>query len=250
MTNSRSISVALASCDGERWIQDQVESILSQLGPDDELVVADASSTDRTLEILAAVSDSRLRILRDLPRGDIPGSFERALVECRGDVLFLSDQDDVWLPGKVELCLRTLEATGASLVVHDARIVDEVGRVVAESFMDLRRFRPGFFRNLWKPGYLGCALAFRRELLALALPFPKNLPMHDWWLGLLAEGLAGVEMVRTPLILHRRHGGNANFDPGESPYGPGRRLGFRLRMAKALLFRPLGHRSARRSKDP
>lgn len=239
MTNSRLTSVALASCDGERWIGAQVESILTQLGPNDELVVADASSTDQTLEILEGFADPRLRILRNLPRGDIPGSFERALVECRGDVLFLSDQDDVWLPGKVDLCLRALEATGASLVVHDARIVDDAGRVLAESFLAKRRFRPGFFRNLWRPGYLGCALAFQRDLLDLALPFPKNLPMHDWWLGLLAERLAGVETVRTPLILHRRHGGNANFDPGESPYGPVRRLGFRLRMAKALLSRTL-----------
>jgi hypothetical protein len=160
------------------------------------------------------------------PRGDIPGSFERALAECRGDVLFLSDQDDVWLPGKVELCLRALEAfrrePGRPRRADRGRCRPDPGRVLPGD----RRFRPGFFRNLWRPGYLGCALAFRRDLLDLALPFPKNLPMHDWWLGLLAERLAGVETVRTPLILHRRHGGNANFDPGESPYGSGSKVGF------------------------
>lgn len=234
-----SISVALASCNGESWIRAQVESILSQLGPHDELVVADATSTDRTLEILEGFCDPRVRILRDLPRQDIPGTFERALCECKGDVLFLSDQDDVWLPGKVDRCLHALERSDASLVLHDARIVDETGQVLAESFLEERRFRPGFFSNLWRPGYLGCALAFRRDLLRIALPFPKDLPMHDWWLGLLAERSAGVEVIRSPLILHRRHGGNANFGPGKSPYSLARRLGFRLGMAGAILSRTL-----------
>ena len=233
------VSVALATCNGERWIGAQVESILSQLGPNDELVVADASSSDRTLEIVEGLHDPRVHILGSLPRGDIPGSFESALRECRGNALFLSDQDDIWLPGKVDRCLEALDRTGTSLVLHDARVVDDAGLVLAESFLDQRRFRPGFFRNLWRPGYLGCALAFRRDLLSDALPFPKHLPMHDWWLGLLAERRAGVVVVRTPLILHRRHGNNANFSPGESPYGLVRQLGFRLRMVVALLSRSL-----------
>ena len=116
------VSVALASCDGERWIHDQVESILSQLGEDDELVVADASSTDRTLEILEEFGDMRIRCLRGLPRGDIPGTFEKALAACDGEIVFLSDQDDLWLPGKVELCRKALEDSDADMVVHDARV--------------------------------------------------------------------------------------------------------------------------------
>jgi len=231
------VSVALATCDGEPWIGEQLGSILAQLGPDDEVVVADAASTDGTLGIVEGFRDPRVRILRGLQRGDIPATFERALRECRGDFVFLSDQDDVWLPGKVESCLAALERTGSSLVLHDARVVDESGRILAESFLSRRRFRPGFFRNLWRPGYLGCALAFRRDLLGIALPFPENLPMHDWWLGLLAERHGGIEVIRTPLILHRRHGANANFDPGRSPYGLVCRLGFRLRMANAIFFR-------------
>jgi glycosyltransferase involved in cell wall biosynthesis len=233
------VSVALATCDGERWIGEQLESILAQLGPGDEVVVADASSSDGTLRIVEGFGDPRVRILRDLPRGNIPATFERALGECQGDVLFLSDQDDVWLGGKVEQCLAALERPGACMVLHDARVVDDSGRILAESFLAHRRFKPGFLPNLWRPGYLGCALAFRRELLAHALPFPRQLPMHDWWLGLLAERHRGLEVVRIPLILHRRHGSNANFEPGNSPYGPVRRLRFRLRMAGEILLRSL-----------
>ena len=231
------ISVAMASCDGERWIGAQAESILAQLGPRDELVVADASSRDRTLDILRGFGDDRIRIVPGLPRGDIPATFERALRECRGDPIFLSDQDDLWLPGKVERCLEELEDGQADLILHDARVVDSDEQVLAGSFLAQRRFKPGFWANLWRPGYLGCALALRRGLLLRAIPFPPRGPMHDWWLGLLAERGAGVSVLRVPLILHRRHGGNANFLPGSSPFGILRRISMRMRILVAALSR-------------
>ena len=228
----------MATCDGETWIEAQLRSILEQIGSDDEVVIADASSRDTTLAKIAGFADLRVRLLRDLPRDDIPGTFEAALRECRGDLVFLSDQDDVWLPTKVERCLAALEENSASLLVHDARVVDGHGVVLAPSFFATRGFRPGFWRNLLRPGYLGCALVFRRQLLDLALPFPEQVPMHDWWLGLLAERHGGVAILREPLILHVRHGANANFDPGRSPFSLATRLRFRWRMLLALRGRP------------
>lgn len=249
------ISVAMATCQGERWIEAQIASILQQLGPRDELVVADASSTDRTLDIVRELGDDRARIIEGLPRGNVPATFEAALRLCAGDTVFLSDQDDVWLPGKVEVCCQALstsvrpfdqaqdrpeeplqEASRRApsfpplLVLHDARVVDAEGRILSESFLRDRRHRSGFWPNLWRPGYLGCALALRRELLEVALPFPQRLPMHDWWLGLLAERRGGVAVLSEPLILHRRHGANANFDPNQSPYPLARRLHFRWKI--------------------
>jgi glycosyltransferase involved in cell wall biosynthesis len=223
------ISVALATCQGERWIEAQVASILEQLGPQDELVVADASSTDRTLDIVRELGADRATILEGLPRGNVAATFEAALKECRGDTVFLSDQDDVWLPHKVDRCVAALSGT-APLVLHDARVIDGEGQILSESFLRQRRRRDGFWPNLWRPGYLGCAVAFRRELLDLALPFPPGVPMHDWWLGLLAERRGGVAVLREPLILHRRHGANANFDPNQSPYSLTRRLLFRWKI--------------------
>ena len=223
------ISVALGTCQGERWIGAQLESILAQLDPADEIVLADASSTDRTLEIARDLCGDRLRVIDKIRRGDIPATFEAALRQCRGDIVFLSDQDDVWLPGKVGACRAAL-GSKAVLALHDARVVDSEDRVLSESFLSDRHFRPGYRSNLLRPGYLGCAVAFRRELLATALPFPARLPMHDWWLGLLAERTGGVAVLRKPLILHRRHGGNANYDVNRSPYSAIERMGFRWRM--------------------
>ena len=236
-------SVALATCNGEPWIARQLGSILDQLGPDDEVVVADASSSDGTLSIIESFSDDRVRILRDLPRGDIPGTFERALRECRGDFVFLSDQDDVWLPGKVERCVQALSDAPEELLLHDARIVDADGIEIAPSFLDRIGFRAGVFANLWKPAYLGCALCAQRSLLDRALPFPRKVPMHDWWLGLLAEKGDGVLVLREALILHRRHGRNASYGPGESRYGLFKRLWMRASIWVSVQGR---HRASRR----
>ncbi|MEK7392338.1 MAG: glycosyltransferase [Fibrobacterota bacterium] len=230
------ISVAMATCQGERWISAQLWSILEQLGPHDEIVVADAQSADRTLEIARDLCKDKVRVLEGLPRGDIPGSFEAALRHCKGDTIFLADQDDVWLSGKVDKCCRALEGA-SSLVLHDARVVAANKRILSESFLGARGFKAGYWNNLLRPGYLGCATAMRRELLEKALPFPAGLPMHDWWLGLLAERLGGVALLREPLLLHRRHGGNANFDPNRSPYSMLQRLVFRWRIHRDVKFR-------------
>lgn len=241
------VSVALASCNGERWIAEQIGSILAQLGPNDEVVVADASSTDGTLSIVASFADPRIRILRDLPRGDIPGTFEHALRACRGEYLFLSDQDDVWLPGKVEQCLESLASSGAELLLHDARIVDTEGREITSSFLEWNGFSPGFLSNLWRPGYMGCALCFRRSLLERALPFPPRIPMHDWWLGLLAELGHGVFVLRRPYILHRLHGANATFQPRTSRHTLSQRLRMRVLILSQILRRtglPKGSRES------
>jgi glycosyltransferase involved in cell wall biosynthesis len=219
----------MATCQGERWIEAQVSSILEQLGPRDELVVADASSTDRTLEVVRDLAGDRARILEQMPRGNVPATFEAALRACKGETIFLADQDDEWLPGKVEICAEALAGIRL-LALHDARVVDADGRILSESFFAERATRGGFWPNLWRPGYLGCALALRRELLRSALPFPIGVPMHDWWMGLLAERLGGVALVREPLVLHRRHGANANFDPNRSPYTLAKRFAFRWKI--------------------
>lgn len=237
MTERPACSVALAVCDGEPWIAQQLGSILAQLGAGDEVVVADASSTDGTLAIIESFADDRVRILRELPRGDIPGTFEQALRACRGEFVFLSDQDDIWLPGKIDRCIQALSNVPSELLLHDARIVDAQGNEVAPSFLERIGYRPGFFANLWKPAYLGCALCAKRSLLERALPFPAKVPMHDWWLGLLAEKGGGVLVLREPWILHRRHGRNASYGPGESRYSLSRRLWMRLSILGSVLAR-------------
>lgn len=204
------ISVCMATYNGGRWIGEQLASILQQLRPDDEVVVSDDGSTDGTLAVIASFGDPRVHV--------VPGSFrspalnfENALRHARRDILTLSDQDDVWLEGRVALIRERLSAprTAVHLVALDAVVTDERGVVTEPSLFAKIGAAPGLLKNIYDNTYVGCCLAFTRGLLDVALPFPRGIPMHDMWLGLLAERFGTVEFVNTPLLAYRRHGGNA-----------------------------------------
>lgn len=229
------ISVCMATWNGERYLAAQIESVLSQLEQTDELVIADDLSSDSTLAVIASFSDPRIRLLHGERRLGVVANFERALRAARGDFIFLCDQDDVWLPNKrgvFEEALRT-----ADLVVSDCRVTDGELVVDAPSFFALRGSGPGMLHNLWRNSFLGCCMAFRRELLARALPFPAGIPMHDTWLGLVANATGRVRFIDQPTLLYRRHGTNASPTGGRSHYGRLAQTTHRLLFAYSLLAR-------------
>lgn len=238
------ISVCMGTRDGAAHVAAQLRSILDQLGPGGEIVVSDASSTDGTTGIIQGIGDPRIHLLEGVAPGDIAANFENALRAARGDIVFLADQDDIWQDGKVDRCVEALR--DADLVLHDAHVVDAWLRPLAPSLLALRRGAPGFWRNWLRSSYTGCCMAFRRDLLELALPFPAGTPMHDIWIALLAERAARVRWIAEPLILWRRHEGNANFLPGKSRLGLQERIAYRLRLLGALGTRLRERRSAQR----
>lgn len=228
------ISVALAAYHGEKYIEAQLESILSQLPSDGELIISDDDPGGETERIVAsfAARDGRVIYLKGTGTG-VTANFENALRHCSGEIIFLSDQDDVWLPGKVEAVLKEIDK-GAALVLHDARVTDGELKTVEESFFAVHSSRSGFVPNLIRNSFVGCCMAFKRELLDIALPFPEKLPMHDWWLALLAmkHGMK-VTLLPEPLICWRRHGDNVTG--GKNPFS--RQLVWRVRMSALLLRR-------------
>ena len=203
-----SVSVVMAAYNGMPYICEQIASILPQLREGDELVISDDGSTDGTREAVEALAkeDPRIRLI-DGPHEGVIRNFEEALKAARGDVLFLCDQDDIWYPDKVESVLRKFRQTDAVLVLHDARLTDGELNETAPSYFAAHGTKSGYANNWLKNSFVGCHMAFRRELLALALPFPADLPMHDQWLGLLAEKRGGVGRIARPLSDYRRHGG-------------------------------------------
>ena len=165
------ISVCIATYNGQRFIERQITSILSQIAEDDEVVVADDGSTDDTLAILRGLNDPRIRIIDGAHRHSPTWNFEKALEQARGEFIFLADQDDVWMPEKVAVTMSYLQKYDC--VVSDNVIVDAEGAVIAESFYAVNKTRSGKYYNLLiKNGYLGCCMAFRRCVLESALPFP------------------------------------------------------------------------------
>ena len=200
------VSVCMATYNGAAHFREQLDSILGQLLPHDELVIVDDCSSDTTLELLSTMSDARMKVHVNEVNLGVVRSFEKALGLASSELIFLSDQDDIWMPQKVERCVASL-SSGMTLVISDAYILaDDV--VTLDTFYGFRRSGPGLLRNYFKNSFIGCCLAFRRDLLNIALPFPTGIPMHDAWLGIMASAVGQVEFLPERLILYRRHANN------------------------------------------
>lgn len=203
------ISVALAAYKGEQYIAEQIDSILSQLGENDEIIVSDDYPQGKTREIVLNLQsqDKRIKYIEGGGKGVVE-NFENALNACSGDIIFLSDQDDVWLPGKVEKVTAEI-AAGADLVLHDASVTDAALKITNPSYFSVIGSNSSFSGNLIRNTFVGCCMAFSRQVMLDALPFPEGLPMHDWWIALVAlKKHRKAVLLREPLILWRRHGGN------------------------------------------
>lgn len=234
------ISVCIATYNGELYLKEQLHSILSQLGTDDEIVVSDDGSTDSTLDIVNGVNDSRIRLVFNCAykRGPV-GNFENALYHCTGDVIFLSDQDDVWFPDKVTECIKYLSLPDVLMIVSDCMIVNGEGDLLNESFFKHYGIRQSLISNLAKNSFMGCCMAFHRAVLDKALPFPSNVPMHDWWLGLNATMMGRVEFFNKPLIKYRRHGLNVSTSTEISNHSIQKKISDRFFLCLNLFIRYL-----------
>ena len=204
------ISVVLAAYKGEKYIVEQVRSILSQLSEDDELVISDDYPQGETKAALEDIlkNDPRVKYIHGKSQGLIK-NFEYAINNSRGDFIFLSDQDDVWLEGKVKAVMSEFE-NGADVVMHDAFITDGELNPTGERAFALNSAGKGIFKNILKNSYQGSCMAFRKEMKEYILPFPEKIPMHDQWIGLMGEKHGKVHLIDHPYILYRRHGENAS----------------------------------------
>ena len=200
----------MASYNGERFIHQQIESILIQIGESDELVISDDGSLDNTVEIIRSFDDPRIKLFSNEGEKGYVGNFLNAVNNSIGDIVYFSDQDDVWHPDKIADTVFFFDLY--DMVVHDSIIVDENLCIVKDSYFDFRGTRQGFFKNFLKFGYLGCQVAFKRSLYKSSLPFPPryDLVTHDAWICLFAEFGFKVKLVKKPLILYRRHDSNAS----------------------------------------
>ena len=229
------ISVCIATYNGERFLKRQVTSILSQIDVKDEVIVADDGSVDNTLTILRDLNDPRIRIVDGAHRHSPTWNFEKALKEARGEYIFLSDQDDVWMPEKVAVTMRYLQQYDC--VVSDNVTVAADDSVISDSFYAVNNTRPGKYYNLLlKNGYLGCCMAFRRNVLDAALPFPADIPMHDIWIGNVAAFKYSVCFIPDKLMHYNRHGDNASTASAPSAYSLRQKLGFRWSVIQNLFF--------------
>ncbi|MBC7914110.1 MAG: glycosyltransferase family 2 protein [Pyrinomonadaceae bacterium] len=229
----------MATYNGEKYLKVQLDSILSQLKVTDEVIISDDQSSDDTLEIIKSYKDSRIRLLTDKKFASPIYNFENAIMNASGDIIFLSDQDDLWLPSKVSDMLEALNHS--DIVVSNCYMGDEQLNIIKESYFAWRDSKKGFVKNIIRNSYLGCCIAFKRKLLHRLLPFPKHIPMHDMWIGLISEIYYKPVFLQKQLMIYRRHGGNvttmsADFISTSTLFN---KFKFRLNLLASLLGRVL-----------
>jgi glycosyltransferase involved in cell wall biosynthesis len=215
------VSIAMATYNGERFLPEQLESFLTQTRRPDELVVCDDNSTDATLDILrefAARAPFPVRIQPNPARLGWRENFFKAASLCEGDWIAFSDQDDVWLPEKLERCLGALIRSGALLAVHQAEVVDQHLKRLGRLQPDLPRHLPRD-PSAWVPWDIvqGFCMVVSSELFRI-YPWqqrpddfrcPGQPYSHDGWVVLLSQALGRVTLLHEALCLYRQHGGNA-----------------------------------------
>lgn len=219
--SDRSVSVALCTFNGARYLNAQLASLARQTRPPDELVVCDDRSTDGTMELLelfAQTAPFPVKIAVNGKRLGPATNFGRAAALCEGQVIFFCDQDDVWCEDKIEVVLsfigRAEEQYGEEtpiLAYSDLEVVDDELRLVHPSYFNLMGFgnkTQGTVDLLNRNVVTGCAAAANRALIELALPMPPAVKMHDWWFALCASARGAIVPLDAALVRYRQHGAN------------------------------------------
>lgn len=245
------VSVCMATYNGARYLPEQVTSILAELHPDDELVVVDDASTDDSVAVMEGIGDPRMRIVRAERNSGYVRTFERAIALATGDVVLLSDQDDVWPVGRRDVLVAAALASGAA--ASNLRLLDSGeplrsplnGRPwLLRADFDHRRIRNELAILAGDAPYFGCAMALRRDVLPLVLPFPEYLTeSHDLWIATATNAAGVLSHVEQTTVLRRVHDDNASTS---RPRGVVQALGSRLLLLRLWFLARRRIRSGRR----
>lgn len=240
------ISVCLTTYNGEKFIKSQLDSILSQLSENDEVIISDDGSTDNTKTIIFEYKDARIKLFDHKisvstkykhSSYKITKNFENALIHASGDIIFLSDQDDIWKKTKVKEILTIFETQNINLILHDAILMGGQNNVIANSYFRFIKSKPGIIKNIFRNSYLGCCMAFDKGILQNSLPFPKYLIAHDMWIGLVAEGTGDVAFIDRKLITYQRHESTATSSGSISKFSIQFKLKYRIQFVIQFVSR-------------
>lgn len=216
------ISIALCTYNGEKYLKEQLESILNQTIRPNELIICDDGSSDTTVQILRDFQRNSIIpiyiYLNEYSIGVVK-NFSKCVGLCRGKYIALSDQDDVWELNKIECMItkiRSMEesaSTETPILVHsDLEVVDQKGQQISPSFFELQHIwhsKENPLKKLLVQNFVtGCTCLMNRKLVDLALPIPHNVIMHDWWFALIAASTGKIGFISKSTIKYRQHDNN------------------------------------------
>lgn len=212
------VSVCMATYNGSAYVEHQVQSILDELEPADELVIVDDASTDDTLAVVEALDDARVRVIRQSRNRGYVRTFEAALLAAEGDIMFLADQDDEWIPGRRAALAEAAAESGvaaSNLVLlgsEEPLRSPLTGRPWwLRAATSAHRRRNELRILVGDMPYFGCAMALRRDVVSRVTPFPDFLDeSHDLWIATVANRAGLMRHVDAPSIRRRVHDSNAS----------------------------------------
>ena len=213
---------------------------MGQLSSNDELIISDDHSTDNTCAIIKQYNDSRIKlVLNKLAKG-VTHNFENALLHSKGDIIFLADQDDVWLPSKIRELSQFLLQGNYDVVTGNCALTDSKLNVIQERYyVDRSPLDKSVWGNFVKDLWLGSCMAFKREVLLATLPFPKKVAAHDLWIALYSQMHFKCGYYPKVLQLYRRHDNTVSFAGTKSTNKLSYKISYRLYLAYWLLVRSL-----------
>ncbi len=212
------VDILLATYNGEKYLEAQLDSILSQTYTNFRLLISDDSSTDSTKDILEKYKkiDNRIEVFYQENNLGVVKNFEFLLNKVENRYYMLSDQDDIWKEEKIEKSVNKLEETGAGLVYSDLEVVDENLNVIYESYWKLKGFtkranKYNTFESFYLNNYVtGCTIISRKEFIKDILPLPNSSKyvLHDYWITLIVSQKSKIVSIKEPLIKYRQHKNN------------------------------------------
>lgn len=219
--NEIEVEILLATYQGEKHVQELLESLLNQTHPNIRILIRDDGSQDQTRKILKKFENAypdKISVIFDNKNLGVIGNFSELLKNSRAKYVLFSDQDDYWLPNKVELSISQLKVmekkhgADSPLLLHtNLQVVDKDLQMIDPSFWNYVRLNPSFTqpnRLLLQNCITGCTMAMNRALANLSYPIPKNVLMHDWWIALLASCFGKIEHIQESTLLYRQHSSN------------------------------------------
>ena len=210
------ISVCLASFNGEKYIEEQLKSIIKQLGINDEIIIVDDCSKDSTVKVIKSLKDERIKIFKNEVNKGHVYSFGKSISLATKDLIFMSDQDDIWLEGRVDFMKEKLINSEAMLVSSNSNFVDSEGKVIDFEIDGVRpEYSNKYSKNIidiivGKTNYYGCTMVLKKELKELILPIPAYVESHDLWIAMAANIAKSNSHLDNSTLLRRIHGENAS----------------------------------------
>jgi glycosyltransferase involved in cell wall biosynthesis len=207
------ISVCMATYNGAEFIREQIDSILEQLSLDDELIVCDDCSTDSTVKIVESYGDERIKLVVNSSNLGHVKNFEKAISLAKGELIALSDQDDVWYPERLNIMAKTLIShSAANLLASNFDMSSQLNgsSLAFRGLSKKKQFALVSIINIFlgRVPYFGCTFLMRRQFIMRVLPFPNTVEAHDVWLALLANTYGSVVHLEESTLFRRIHSNN------------------------------------------